>query len=104
MSLKIDIDRVARLARLKLSAEERISIAGHLERILDYMAVLAEVDTTGVVPLYHPNSEFVRLREDVPAGAPGKSGEESRGLDREAALAGAPERSGDFFAVPKVIE
>jgi aspartyl-tRNA(Asn)/glutamyl-tRNA(Gln) amidotransferase subunit C len=55
---------------------------------------LAEVDVTGVEPLSGGAQMAMRLREDVV----------SDGDIAEAVLANAPDRTGPFFAVPKVVE
>ena len=48
--MKMDIEKVARLARLELSEEERETFGNQLEQILTYMEQLNRLDTTGVKP------------------------------------------------------
>lgn len=87
-----DVRWVARLARLELSEEELSAMTNHLRQILDYVDQLQELDTEGVEPLAHPLPVQNVLREDEPASS----------LAPDEALANAPARVGDFFAVPAV--
>ncbi len=88
------VRHVAKLARLKLSPEEELKHQQQLSQVLDAFEALSKVDTSDVPPTYHVNLEHTTLREDA-AEAP---------LTVDEALANAPQRSGDSFAVPKVIE
>jgi len=94
-----DVERVAELANLELEPEESRAMLHDLNAILDYVAQLSELDTTGVVPLAQV-SELVgagattELRADAPIPS----------LDRAAVTPQAPESDGVFFKVPKVIE
>lgn len=65
-----------------------------LERILDYMASLQELDTEGVEPTAHAIALDTPLRSDQPAAA----------MDPELAVANAPQRAGTAFVVPRVID
>lgn len=85
---------MAQLARLALTPEERESVAGHLDRILDYVDALQQLDTEGVEPTFHAIPVPTPLREDVAAEP----------LDPELAVSNAPERAGTAFVVPKVID
>ena len=89
-----DVEHVARLARLELTPGEKELFAGQMDAILGYVEKLKEVDTEGVVPTSHAVPMENAFREDVV--------QPSIGLEK--ALANAPEKSGTFFAVPKVIE
>jgi aspartyl-tRNA(Asn)/glutamyl-tRNA(Gln) amidotransferase subunit C len=93
-----DVERVAELAHLKLKPEETPAMLRDLNAILDYVAELNELDTSGVVPLAQVSelgdATAGVLRADLPAPS----------LDREAVMAQAPETDGVFFKVPKVIE
>jgi aspartyl-tRNA(Asn)/glutamyl-tRNA(Gln) amidotransferase subunit C len=94
-----DVERVAQLAHLELAAEEKPRMVHDLNAILDYVAELNEIDTTGVVPLAQvtelDGAGGARvLRADV----------REPSLDRAAVMAAAPESDGAFFKVPKVIE
>lgn len=86
------VRKVAALARLELSPDELTHMTGQLNRILDFVDQLQQVDTTGVEPMAHPLPVANVFRPDEP----GES------LPVNAALANAPSRGGNFFAVPAV--
>lgn len=93
-----EVERVAELANLELSPEEKPRMLADLNAILNYVADLNQLDTSGVIPL----AQVTEL-------APGGSGElrpdaVRPSLDRAAVLSQAPESDGAFFKVPKVIE
>ena len=95
MSLTADEVRwVAHLARLELSAEELAELTRQLSAILDYVDQLQRVPTEGVEPLAHPLTFHNVFRADEPAPS----------LPVDAALANAPDRHGDFYGVPAVLE
>ena len=88
------VRHVAALARLQLSDDEVRRFAEQLTAVLHYFEQLEELDTAGVAPFTHPLALHNVLRED--AIRPGLTADE--------ALANAPDRSGDFFRVPKVLD
>jgi len=92
-----DVERVAELAHLKLSPDEAGHMLKDLNAILDYVAELNELDTTGVEPLSHV-SELSAVTGEPRTDALRPS------LDRAAVMPEAPESNGSFFKVPKVIE
>jgi aspartyl-tRNA(Asn)/glutamyl-tRNA(Gln) amidotransferase subunit C len=95
MSLSLDDVRwVAHLARLDLSDAELARLAQQLGTILDYVNQLAQVNTEGVEPLAHPLPLQNVFRTDLPAPS----------LPVNEALANAPARHGDFYAVPPVLD
>lgn len=65
-----------------------------LERMLDFVEQLKEVDTEGIEPLIHVNPEVNVLRED----------EVTEELNQKDALKNAPEHDSFYFKVPKVVE
>jgi aspartyl-tRNA(Asn)/glutamyl-tRNA(Gln) amidotransferase subunit C len=89
-----DVRWVAHLARLELSPAELEVMARQLSAILDYVNQLQQVDTESVEPLAHPLPIQNVFRDDVSAPS----------LPVDAALANAPQRRGDFYAVPAVLE
>ena len=95
--MKIDeatLDHVAELARLDLSDRSvRDSMLQDMQRVINFVEVLAQVDTTGVEPLIFMTEAHDRLRPDVAVP----------GLSREQALANAPVKDSDYFKVPKVV-
>ena len=95
MSLSPDEVRwVAHLSRLELSEAELDPMTRQLSAILDYVNQLQQVPTDGVKPLAHPLPMHNVFRADEPAPS----------LVVDAALANAPDRQGDFYGVPAVLE
>lgn len=93
----MDIDqvrKVARLARLDLPDADLAVMAQQLTAILGYMDQLKELNTDGVEPLAHPLPVQNVFRPD----------ELRPSLPVDEALRNAPARSGDFFAVPAVLD
>ncbi len=96
MSEKIsreEVRHVAKLARLEQSDQEEERMTGQMNQILGYMDKLNELDTTGVSATTHAIQiqNVFRPDEAVPS------------IDRQEALANAPETDGSNFVVPKVI-
>jgi len=95
MSLSIaEVAKVALLARLRVSPDELETFTSQLNSIVDYVAQLQELDTTGVEPLAHGIEVRNVFRDDVRGQA----------LEREQALANAPQRNQAGFLVPAVLE
>ena len=92
--MKMDIDKVTRLARLELSREEKEIFGKQLDQVLEHMERLERVDTAGVEPTSHaiPVSNVFREDEIRPS------------FPRDDVLAIAPEEEGGYFRVPKIIE
>ena len=84
------IEYVGILAKLELSAEEKEAAKADMEKMLDYIDTLNELDTTGVEPMSHVFPVQNVFREDVV----------TNGDLKEDTLANAPERNGDSFEVP----
>ena len=89
-----EIDHLALLARLDLSATERERAASELSQILDYFEQLNQLDTTDVEPTRHVFPVVNVLRKDVAR----------QGLSIEAVLQNAPEHAANQFQVPRVVE
>ncbi|HTX75038.1 MAG TPA: Asp-tRNA(Asn)/Glu-tRNA(Gln) amidotransferase subunit GatC [Terracidiphilus sp.] len=94
-----DVERVAELAHLELTPEEKPRMAGDLNAILDYIAELNELDTTGVTPL----AQTTELEGAGGAGALRPDTHEPS-LDRATVMPETPDTDGRFFKVPRVIE
>jgi aspartyl-tRNA(Asn)/glutamyl-tRNA(Gln) amidotransferase subunit C len=92
---RADVERIATLARLELTADEVTLFAGQLTAILAYADQVQQVDTSGVGvdPEAHPAE--TALRDDVPVGS----------LDRDVLLSQAPaaDRAAGLFKVPRVL-
>jgi aspartyl-tRNA(Asn)/glutamyl-tRNA(Gln) amidotransferase subunit C len=89
-----DVRWVAHLARLELNDAELDLMAQQLSTILDYVNQLQKVNTDGIEPLAHPLPVQNVFRGDEPAPS----------LPVEDALANAPDRRGDFYGVPAVLD
>ncbi len=87
------VRKVAHLARLELTPAEEEKFTTQLSDILNYFEQLSELDTENVMPTTRAIDVSNVTRSDSlqPYG------------DREAILEGAPNRDGDFFKVPKII-
>jgi aspartyl-tRNA(Asn)/glutamyl-tRNA(Gln) amidotransferase subunit C len=85
---------VAHLARLELDDAALDKMARQLSDILAYVDQLRQVNTDGVEPLAHPLPLSNVFRDD----------ETGPSLTADEALANAPDRRGDFYGVPPVLE
>lgn len=90
----LDIDHIARLARLALTPEEKARFAQQLGDVLHHIEQLAKVDVAGVEPTAHAFAVHNVWADDVA----------QPGLSVEQALANAPAQRNHMFAVPKVVE
>lgn len=88
------MEHLAGLARLSLTAEERAAMQEDLVRVLGYFEQLAQADTTGVEEMQRPVNLVNVLRDDVPAEP----------LPRSVVAALAPQMRGDFIEVPRTVE
>lgn len=88
-----EVQHVAKLARLELSAAEVERMTGQLDAILSYVAKLDELDTSGVAVTTHTQNVVNAFRED----------EVRPSLPRERALANGPDQNDEAFVVPRVI-
>jgi aspartyl-tRNA(Asn)/glutamyl-tRNA(Gln) amidotransferase subunit C len=97
-----DVERVAELANLELTNDEKAGMVRDLNSVLGYFSQLNELDTTDVPPM-------LQVVEPSQTGQPGPAAplrpdEVVSSLNREKVLACAPDTDGVFFKVPKVIE
>jgi aspartyl-tRNA(Asn)/glutamyl-tRNA(Gln) amidotransferase subunit C len=92
--MKVDIEKVARLARLQLSEEEKETFGRQLEQILGYMEQLNRLDTSGVEPTSHAIPVFNAFRED----------ETKPSYPKKDVMEIAPSEEEGFFRVPRIIE
>jgi aspartyl-tRNA(Asn)/glutamyl-tRNA(Gln) amidotransferase subunit C len=89
-----EVRKIAVLSRLHLSDADVEQMTRQLGAILDYVQQLRAVDTEGVEPLAHPLPINNVFRDDEPIPS----------LPRDEALANAPNRQGDFYGVPAVLD
>lgn len=85
------IEYVTILAKLELSADEKENAKADMERMLDYIDTLNELDTEGITPLSHVFPVNNVFREDIV----------TNGDEHEAMLANAPEQKEQSYKVPK---
>ncbi len=97
------VRRVAALARIRLEEEEVARLQGELNGILGWIEQLQSVDTEGVEPMAGGAPSGGDARGGA-AGMPMRADVVTDGGIREKILANAPDREGDFFGVPKVVE
>lgn len=88
------VDKLANLARLQFNVEEKEGIKNDLQRMIQFVEKLNEVDTTGVEPLLHMSEQVNVLREDDVQGS----------IPTTEGLKNAPVHDEQFFKVPKVIK
>lgn len=88
-----DVRHVAKLARLHLSPQEIEKFTRQLGSILEYVNKIGQLDVSEVPPMAHALPIHNVLREDVVEPS----------LPVEKTLQNAPQRDGNFFAVPKII-
>ena len=91
---KINVNYVADLARLELSADEVQRFTGQLEDIIGYVRQLEQLDITGIEAMAHAVPVYDVMRED----------ERRLGDGTESALLNAQDSSSNQFRVPRVVE
>jgi len=94
MPVEIDIERVAHLARIALTDEEMAAYSDQLVHILEHAERVQALPTDGVEPTSHPLPMVNAFRPD----------EVTVSLDRDDALAGAPDTEDGYFRVPKILD
>ncbi|EIQ01985.1 glutamyl-tRNA(Gln) and/or aspartyl-tRNA(Asn) amidotransferase, C subunit [Opitutaceae bacterium TAV1] len=94
MSADLNIDHVARLARIELTAEEKATFAAQLGDVLQHIDKLKQVDVTHVEPTAHGFPIYNVWQADEPGPV----------FTPEQALANAPARRDNMISVPKVVE
>ncbi len=94
MAGDFDVNYVAHLARIGLTAEEQEKFGAQLANILGYIEKLNELDVAGIEPTAHavPLVNVFRTDEVRPS------------LSNEEALRNAPAKANGLFMVPKIVE
>lgn len=88
-----EVEHVALLARLELTEDELVTNTEQLNSILDYAAMLEKLNTDDIKPTAHAVPLHNVLRED----------QVKPSIDREKALANAPDAEDGFFKVPRIV-
>lgn len=91
---KETLQKIAHLARLELDPSKESQMKEDLEEILEWVDKLNELDTDGIEPLTNMSFEINSFREDKIVEP----------LSQTRGLKNAPDKSGDYFKVPKVLE
>ena len=92
MTNKVDVEHLAKLAKLEVSTKEKETLAGQLEATVDYIEVLDELETDEVKPSFQVTGQSNVSREDEP----------EKDLTQEEALANAPKKLNGYFVVKKI--
>jgi aspartyl-tRNA(Asn)/glutamyl-tRNA(Gln) amidotransferase subunit C len=87
------IDRLAELSKLDFPQEEKAAIRADLQKMLNFIDKLNEVNVEGVEPLVFMTDEMNCYREDEPR----------HDITKAEALSNAPKKDSDYFKVPKVL-
>ena len=88
------VEHIAHLSRLEFKGDEKNAIKSDLEKIIDFMGKLNEINTDNVKPLIFMSNEINRLRDDIPTVS----------ITHEEALRNAPKKDSDYFRIPKVLD
>ncbi len=88
------LDHLCNLSMLKINKEDYPRFLSQIQKILDYMAMLDEVNTDGVVPMFGGIEFPPVIRMDIP----------QEPLTRSQAIANAPSEKEGLFGIPKIIE
>lgn len=94
METQIDIDYVAKLARIELTDDEKTTYSRQLGQILEYFERLSKIDVSGVEPSAHAHAIYNVMRDDVEAPA----------MSVADALMNAPASRENQVCVPKVVD
>jgi aspartyl-tRNA(Asn)/glutamyl-tRNA(Gln) amidotransferase subunit C len=89
-----DIDKIVRLARLKPTAEEKRRLLSDLNKILEYMEIINEIDIESIEEMSHTVLRETPFREDIARP----------GLSQKDAILNAPQSQNGLFVVPKIID
>ncbi|MCM8803753.1 MAG: Asp-tRNA(Asn)/Glu-tRNA(Gln) amidotransferase subunit GatC [Candidatus Omnitrophica bacterium] len=89
-----DVEYLGKLARIELTESEKIRFERELEKIVEYVSKLNELDTENVEPTYHVLPLKNVFRQDIPS---------NESVSCEDILKNAPERDRNLFKVPRII-
>jgi len=92
--MDIDVQKVAMLARIRLTDDESAELGPQLSNIIGYVEQLSTVDTKGIEPTAHPHDAAMPLRANIV----------TNGNRRDELQAVAPKTESGLYVVPKVIE
>lgn len=87
------IDKLAKLSMLEFDGNAKASIKEDMNKIINFVAKLDELDTKDVEPMLFVNDDANELRDDI----------ERSDITKEEALENAPKKDSDYFRLPKVM-
>ena len=87
------VDKIASLSKLSFSGEQKEAIKNDMNKMLNFIGKLEEVDTDGVEPLIHMTEDVNVLRADDAVSD----------ITQKAALKNAPHKDSTYFKIPKVL-
>ena len=91
---KEEVEKLAHLARLKFSEEEKLSMQADMDKILGFVDKINELDLEGVEPLVYLNEDRNIMRAD----------KVEQRITKDEALKNSPAKDSDYFRVPKVLK
>ena len=95
MNFQIEhIKKLAKLSKLSLESDEERNLMSELSSVITWVEILKKADTKKVDPMFHPSDLTLRLRKD----------ESFNDNSIREILVNAPQKSNDFFIVPRVID
>ena len=87
------VDKIASLSKLSFSGEQKEAIKNDMNKMLNFIGKLEEVDTDGVDPLIHMTEDVNVLRADDAVSE----------ITQKEALKNAPNKDSTYFKIPKVL-
>lgn len=91
---KEEVEKLAHLARLEFSEEEKLSMQADMDKILGFVDKINELDLEGVEPLVYLNEDRNIMRAD----------KVEQRITKDEALKNSPAKDSDYFRVPKVLK
>lgn len=88
------VDKIASLAKLEFNGTEKKAIMDDMNKMIDFVDKLSEVDTNDIDPLIHISESINALREDS----------SQIEIDQKEALLNAPKKDSTYFKIPKVLD
>jgi len=91
----MDVEKIAKLAKLKFTEDEKVKLQGEMNEVLGYIDTINQIPgLDDVQPLENINDTENIFREDI----------DKPGITKQEALKNAPEKTDNFFKVPKVLD
>ena len=88
------VEKIAKLSKLQFDGEAKENIKADMNKMLEFVGKLNEIDTEGVEPLIYMTDEINVLRDDVVV----------QETTQQEALKNAPKKDSDYFRIPKVLQ